>query len=182
MAEGKRADWLRSRGWSYPRGGSQTPVSVTPHNATPYNRGVRQVICDQCGGEFFAKRADARLCSNACRQTRHRANKFITREKRSRAQGSALQCEICLLRIPAVDVLFAMQTDDSGGWWTAVAHAEPCGAYLLLDYRAEYRPQLCRGCERTMWVRNKSRRRHCSDYCRQQDYHGQPQFSAAPLQ
>lgn len=102
-------------------------------------------------------------------------------------QRKWLRCDICQLAIDA-DVLFAAQEGGTGphhgmtGWYIAITHVDPCGTDFLRQVDVgEYRHQPCRGCGRTMLIRAKSRRTHCSPRCRQHDYRHRGALAATAL-
>ena len=42
-------------------------------------RGADETVCEDCGGEFVARRSDARFCSGTCRQRAHRVRNASSR-------------------------------------------------------------------------------------------------------
>lgn len=99
-----------------------------------------------------------------------------------------LTCDVCKLAVAAgAPVLFAQQEGGTGpyhgmsGWYVACTHALSCGADFLRSFADEYTQRACRGCHRVMWVRQHSRRSHCSGPCRQAYYRRRRVVSASAL-
>lgn len=115
---------------------------------------------------------------------------YATAPKNPRGRPAVLElaCGMCKLRISErMPVLFAEQARGSGpyvgmsGWYTAIVHADPCGAGFLRDPDNDYAKRACRGCGRGMWLRAGSCRAHCSSPCRQADYRRRREADTAAL-
>lgn len=98
-----------------------------------------------------------------------------------------LRCDVCRRPIPRPHaVVFALQEAGAGpcpgqsGWYVATAHVVCCPAEILRELTVVD----CRSCGRPMHIRRMrngraTRRRHCSNPCRQADYRERREVYAA---